>query len=65
MDDFISMMGYREEAIKRIIERLVFDDNYETDEICRQEGLPISSMTDDEVDRIAREVNDHSRKVSW
>lgn len=65
MNDFISMMAFREEAIKRIVQRLIFDDNYDTDEICRQEGLPLSSMTSTEIERMARELNDHSRQVSW
>ena len=65
MDDFISMMGYRETVIKRIIDRLLYDDNYDAEEICRQEGIPYSDLTYAEQNRIANELNLRSRKVSW
>ena len=65
MDDFISMMGYRETVIKRIIDRLLYDDNYDTEDICRQEGIPYSDLTYTEQNRIASELNLRSRKVSW
>ena len=57
MDDFISMMGYRETAIKRIIDRLLYDDNYDTEDICRQEGIPYSDLTYEERNRIVSELN--------
>lgn len=63
MDDFISMMGYRETVIKRIIDRLLYDDNYDAEEICRQEGIPYSDLTYAERNRIVNELNLHS--VSW
>ena len=65
MDDFISMMGYRETVIKRIIDRLLYDDNYDTEDICLQEGIPYSDLTYAEQNRIANELNLRSRKVSW
>ena len=65
MDDFISMMGYREEAIKRIIDRLIYDDNYDTEDICRQEGIPYLDLTYEERNRIVNELNLRSKKVSW
>lgn len=63
MDDFISMMGYRETVIKRIIDRLLYDDNYDAEDICRQEGIPYSDLTYAERNRIVNELNLHS--VSW
>ena len=63
MDDFISMMGYRETVIKRIIDRLLYDDNYDTEDICRQEGISYSDLTYAERNRIVNELNLHS--VSW
>ena len=63
MDDFISMMGYRETVIKRIIDRLLYDDDYDTEDICRQEGIPYSDLTCAERNRIVNELNRHS--VSW
>lgn len=65
MDDFISMMGYRETTIKRIIDRLLYDDDYDADDICRQEGIPYSDLTYEERNRIANELNFRSRKVDW
>lgn len=63
MDDFISMMGYRETVIKRIIDRLLYDDDYDTEDICRQEGISYSDLTYEERNRIVNELNLHS--VSW
>ena len=65
MDDFISMMGYRETVIKRIIDRLLYDDDYDTEALCRQEGIPYSDLTYAERNRIANELNLRSREVSW
>ena len=59
MDDFISMMGYRETVIKRIIDRLLYDDDYDT------EDIPYSDLTYAERNRIASELNLRSREVSW
>ena len=65
MDDFISMMGYRETVIKRIIDRLLHDDNYDTEDICRQEGIPYSDLTYAERKRIANELKLRSMEVNW
>ncbi len=65
MDDFISMMGYRETVIKRIIDRLLYDDNYDTEDICRQEGIPYSDLTYAERNRIANELKLRSMEVNW
>ena len=65
MDDFISMMGYRETVIKRIIDRLLYDDNYDTEDICRQEGIPYSDLTYAERNHIANELSFRSMEVSW
>ena len=65
MDDFISMLGYRETVIQKIIDRLLNDDNYDTEDICRQEGIPYSDLTYAERNRIANELNLRSREVSW
>ena len=65
MDDFISMMGYRETVIKRIIDRLLYDDDYDTEDICRQEGIPQSDLTYAERNRIANELKLRSMEVNW
>ena len=65
MDDFISMMGYRETVIKRIIDRLFYDDDYDTEDICRQEGIPYSDLTYAERNSIANELSFRSMEVSW
>ena len=65
MDDFISMMGYRETVIKRIIDRLLYDDDYDTEDICRQEGSPYSDLTYAERNRIANELKLRSMEVNW
>ena len=65
MDDFSSMMGYRETVIKRIIDRLLYDDDYDTEDICRQEGIPYSDLTYAERNRIANELKLRSMEVNW
>lgn len=57
MDDFISMMGYRETTIQRIIDRIRYESNADVETICREEGIPISDLTYSEQQRIVKELN--------
>jgi hypothetical protein len=58
MNDFISMMGYREEAIKKIAFRLCdSSDQASVDTIFRECGLPFDDMTDYEKQKLEKELN--------
>lgn len=53
MDDFISMMGYRETAIQKIIEWANNDfDTRTAEEACLDAGIPVSDLTSAERKRI-------------
>ena len=56
MNDFISMMGYRETALQKIIDRL--DEDESIDIICRESGIPLSDLLSDEKARIMKELNE-------
>lgn len=55
MNDFISMMGYRETAIQGIINDINSGET-DTDAICFRNGIPPSDLTYDERLRITKET---------
>ena len=55
MNDFISMMGYRETAIQGIINDINSGET-DTDAICFRNGIPPSDLTYDERLRIIKET---------
>lgn len=56
MNDFMSMMGYRETVLQRIIDRMCYEDT-DAETICREEGIPIQDLTYSERQRITKELN--------
>ena len=60
MNDFISMMGFRETAINNIINDLAKepsrDINSVQEEICRKNGIPIRDLTASEILEIEERV---------
>jgi hypothetical protein len=57
MNDFISMMGYREEAIKKIAFRLCDStDTASVNTIFRECGLPFEDMTEYEKQMLDKEL---------
>lgn len=57
MNDFISMMGYREYTIQKIInEAQGCTDEYELRQICSRCGMPWSDLLYDEQQRILESI---------
>lgn len=57
LDDFISMMGYRETAIQKIIEWANNDfDTRSAEEACLDAGIPVSELTSYERKRITEAI---------
>lgn len=57
MNDFISMMGYREYTIQKVInEAQGCTDEYELRQICSRCGMPWSDLLYDEQQRILESI---------